>query len=80
MDQHFAEPISEGVTPEKYRTALESVQGRDDFERRRDADLADGYELYLSELARENRRDGRDDRLDCALAMAQDPGARSPPD
>lgn len=77
VDQHFAEPVGEGVPPEAYRAALESVQGRDEFERGRDADLAASYELYLSELIRENRRDGRDDRLDCALALAQDPDALS---
>jgi len=72
VDQHFGELVAEGITPDVYRSAL-AAGGPEDFERRRNGDLGRAYALYWEELARENRRDGRDQRYDCALTVERDP-------
>ena len=48
---------------------------RDEFETRRDAELAAIYRGYLGALAARDRRDGRDPWADCALAIAAAPDA-----
>ena len=75
VDRHFGELIPEGVTASTYASTLESVAGREEFERRRDADLAACYARYLELLAESDRSDGRDNLLDGARALALDPEA-----
>src|SRR5688572_16648063 len=75
IDRLLGELVAEGTTPEAFRTALESRPDRDRFERTRDAELQVIHQEYLTRLAERNRRDGRDALLDCAAAIAADPGA-----
>lgn len=64
---------SEDVAPATFRAALQAVPERDKFERTRDDELADVYQAYLAALADAGRRDGRDDVLDAAHAIAREP-------
>ena len=73
LDRLFGDLVSEGVRPEGLRAALEARADRDAFERNRDAELQLIYALYLEKLAGKARRDGRDNLLDCASAIAADP-------
>jgi len=75
VDRHFGELIAEGVPAADYRAALESVGRGEEFERRRDGDLAECYARYVDLLAETNRRDGRENLLDGAMALALDPTA-----
>jgi hypothetical protein len=70
VDGLFGELISNGVQPHTFRSALEQRADRDDFERRRDADLARAYEAYLTLLARLDKGDGRDEWQYCAAEIA----------
>jgi len=73
VDRLFGELAAEDVAAERFAAALTALGERDDFEVARDADLAAAYALYQRELARENRRDGRDNWADCARAIRADP-------
>ena len=73
LDRLFGDLVAEGVSPADLRTALESRADRDRFELTRDAELHLIYAEYLARLVGKNRRDGRDDLLDCAAAIAADP-------
>lgn len=75
VDRLFGELVSEGVTPSDYSAALDRCADRDDFERRRDAELVSSYRAYVDQLAADQRRDGRDALLDCAHAVRTDPSA-----
>ncbi|HYC32134.1 MAG TPA: hypothetical protein VEB59_07560, partial [Gemmatimonadales bacterium] len=77
LDRLFGDLVSEGVRPESLRAALEARTDRDSFERNRDGELQLIYALYLEKLAGKARRDGRDNLLDCATAVAADPAAFS---
>jgi PD-(D/E)XK nuclease superfamily protein len=69
VDRLFGELISEGVVPETFAGALEERTDRDDFERRRDADLSQAYARYNAELVRLRKSDGRDTLCQCASAV-----------
>jgi len=73
VSQHFGELIAEGVTPEQYAAALAPGAGAEDFEQRRNADLASAFALYCADLEREGYRDGRDSFIDCARAISGSP-------
>lgn len=73
VDRLFGELAAEAVTADRFAAALTALGERDDFEVARDADLAAAYDLYQQELARANRRDGRDTWADCAGAIRADP-------
>lgn len=75
VDRLFGELIGEGVTADAFQNALEQRADRDEFDRRRDRELADLYRRYVATLEREERRDGRDTWLDCAAALHADPAA-----
>jgi hypothetical protein len=69
VDRLFGDLAAEDITPDAYEAALAGLAGRDDFERRRDDELARAYRLYVDELARAGMRDGRDALADCARAI-----------
>ena len=75
VDSLFGELISEGVAPSDFRTAIDATSDRDEFEQRRDTDLAAAYEGYHSQLEKLEKRDGRDLWLHCASALAAHPDA-----
>ncbi len=75
VSRHFGELIAEGVTADEYAAALGSSDGGDEFEQRRNADLARAFALYLGELERAGHRDGRDSFLDTARFIAANPDA-----
>jgi len=73
LDRLFGDLVAEGTRPEDFRDALESRADRDRFERNRDGELQVIYSEYLARLREKGRRDGRDNLLDCANAIAADP-------
>jgi len=75
VDRLFGQLVSEDISPDAFRTTLAAGAQRDEFEVARDKELSDAYALYLGELARLNRTDGRDEFLRCAGAIAADPAA-----
>jgi len=72
-EQLFGELCAEDVAPGTFATAVESLAGREEFERRRDAALARTYSAYVAALARLGRRDGRDALADTASAIRAAP-------
>lgn len=70
VDVLFGELLSNGVTPDGFREALEQRADRDDFERNRDADLCRAYEAYLRLLTELGKADGRDEWQYCAAEIA----------
>jgi hypothetical protein len=70
VDGLFGELISNGVQPPVFRSTLEQRPDRDDFERKRDADLARAYEAYLDLLKKLGQADGRDEWQYCASEIA----------
>lgn len=77
VEEFFGELCTEGVTPEAYARALESLVAREPYERNRDAELTRMYAAYVSELERLGKRDGRDDLADCAAALRASGGRLS---
>ena len=78
VDRWFGELIAEGVRPDDYEAAVARLGPRDDFDRRRDAELVDAYRRYGEALDRPDeqgrtRRDGRDGLIDCARRINADP-------
>ncbi len=73
VSRHFGELIAEGVTAAQYAAALVPADVTEEFEQRRNADLAGAYALYCADLEREGCRDGRDNLADCAVAIAASP-------
>ncbi|HEU4565309.1 MAG TPA: PD-(D/E)XK nuclease family protein [Gemmatimonadaceae bacterium] len=69
VDRLFGELVAESVAPDELARALASRPERDDFERRRDADLSRAYAAYHAELARLKKGDGRDTWAWCARAV-----------
>jgi ATP-dependent helicase/nuclease subunit B len=70
VDILFGELLSNGVSPESFRNALDKRSDRDDFEKKRDADLCSAYRNYLELLERAGKTDGRDQWLYCASEIA----------
>lgn len=70
VDALFGELLAEGVPPAQLERALAARGRGDDFERRRDAELARAYAAYVAELARIGKGDGRDEWAHCAAAIA----------
>jgi len=75
LDTLFGELCAEDITPDAFERACERRTDRDTFEQLRDAELAHAYRMYCDALQRENRRDGRDARADCARAIREKPDA-----
>lgn len=75
LDRLMGELVGEGVPADAFAAALSGRAGRDQFETKRDAELAAIYRGYLAALAESGRRDGRDGWADCALAVAAKPDA-----
>lgn len=73
LDRLVGALASEDIAPATFRASLEAIPNRDAFERTRDAELADLYEEYLAALTDVGRRDGRDNLIDAARAIARDP-------
>ncbi|MBK5186674.1 MAG: PD-(D/E)XK nuclease family protein [Gemmatimonadaceae bacterium] len=69
VDRLFGELISEGVTADAFRAALEARPDRDGFEAERDEDLGRIYAGYLATLASLKKADGRDAWIHCARAI-----------
>jgi RecB family exonuclease len=69
VDRLFGELISEDVAPRSLERAFGAQADRDEFERRRDADLARAYSRYHSELAWLGKSDGRATWAHCARAI-----------
>jgi RecB family exonuclease len=72
-EQLVGELCADDVAPAAFAAAVESLAGREEFERRRDAALARTYAAYVAELARLGRRDGRDALADTARAIQTAP-------
>lgn len=72
LDRLVGDLAAEEITPAQWRAGLDSRGDRDDFERRRDAELVELYDRYIDTLARSGRRDGRDTWLDCTRALSAD--------
>ncbi len=70
VDVLFGELLSNGVTPDGFRNALNQRADRDDFLRRRDEDLHGAYEAYVRFLASNGKADGRDEWQYCATEIA----------
>ncbi len=68
VDRLFGEMAAEGVSADDLVRAMAARPSRDDFERRRDDELAAGYRLYMDTLAASGKRDGRDWLVDAAKA------------
>jgi superfamily I DNA/RNA helicase/RecB family exonuclease len=75
VDAFFGELCAADVAPAGLARALDAASDRDDFERRRDAELQAAYAAYHERLREERLRDGRDALADCARAVAADPDA-----
>ncbi|HXY69762.1 MAG TPA: hypothetical protein VEH62_09955, partial [Gemmatimonadales bacterium] len=75
VERVFGELMAEDVAPDRFRAALDTLEGRDAFEISRDQELAGAYALYADELAKGRLRDGRDALADSARAIAADPRA-----
>jgi len=73
VDRLVGELASEGVSPDEFGAALSNVPYADEFERRRDAELAAVYRAYQETLAEAGARDGRDAYVDTARAVLADP-------
>ncbi len=69
IDRLFGELISEGVSSDSLASALATSPNIDDFEARRDQDLARIYTAYLAELETLGRADGRDAWIHCARSL-----------
>ncbi len=69
VEQLFGELRSEAVTPDAYVAAVASLGEREQFEEARDAELVRLYSVYVGELERLGRRDGRDTLADTATAV-----------
>jgi RecB family exonuclease len=75
LDRLIGELAQEGVTPDALDTAFAGITGRHEFERNRDAELTAIYRAYAAALESHGCRDGRDERVDIARAVAADPKA-----
>lgn len=75
LDRLIGELAVEGVSPDAFAAALASVTDRDEFQCRRDAELAAVYRRYRERLAQHGARDGRDELLDFAAAIRADSNA-----
>ena len=73
VDHFFGELTAENVSPDGFRDACARVRGRDEFQQRRDAELADLFTKYIARLDATKRRSGKDALADCALAVEQNP-------
>jgi len=73
LDRLIGELACEDVPPDAFASALEARTDRDDFERRRDAELASIYRGYCSALEQAGARDGRAAFADCARATVERP-------
>lgn len=73
LDRLVGALASEDIAPATFRASLEAIPNRDAFEETRDAELADLYEEYQAALTDVGRRDGRDDLIDAARAIAREP-------
>lgn len=73
VSRFFGELVGEGVNPKAFGEACGKVDGRDEFETMRDAELADAYRAYLERLNIANCRDGRDTWAECASVVEGDP-------
>lgn len=73
LDNLVGELAREEVAPDAFAAALEARPDRDDFERRRDAELAAVYRGYCAALESEGARDGRATYADCARALRERP-------
>ncbi len=74
-DRLFGELAAEGIDAGDLESALQRGAARDGFQRERDLALTRAYRAYLEALTRADRRDGRDDVVDAALALTSDPAA-----
>ena len=74
-DRLFGEFAAEGMDASDLEAALQRGATRDGFQRERDRALLRAYRSYAGGLARAGRRDGRDDIVDTAAAIAASPPA-----
>jgi len=74
VDRLVGELISEEVAPEALERAFAKAPSADEFERRRNTEIAAVYRHYVEHLERAGARDGRDTYADCARALAATPG------
>ncbi|HQR30822.1 MAG TPA: PD-(D/E)XK nuclease family protein [Anaeromyxobacteraceae bacterium] len=75
LDRLVGELVREEVSPDAFGGGLAARADRDDFEQRRDDELAAVYRAYDQALESTGRRDGRDTWADCARALAESPEA-----
>ena len=75
IDRLFGELVGEAMSPDAFEEAVQKLKIRDEFGRKRDAELAAAFRLYCRELERAGLRDGRDALVDCATAVRKDPDA-----
>jgi len=71
LDRLLGELVREEVPPETFAAGLTARPDRDDFERRRDDELAAIYREYCAALEAAGARDARASYADCARALAE---------
>ncbi|MEO7086689.1 MAG: PD-(D/E)XK nuclease family protein [Gemmatimonadaceae bacterium] len=77
IDRLFGELLGEGIGADDLDRALSHVEGRDGFEKKRDAELSALFRAYQLALAEANARDPRARLVDCAAAITADPAQLS---
>jgi len=75
VDRLVGELVTEEVTPDALEQAFAALPPGDEFERRRNAEIAAVYRRYVNLLAEAGTGDGRDTYADCARAVGADPDA-----
>lgn len=73
LDRLVGELAAEETSPDAVAATFAARAGRDDFERRRDQELAAIYRGYCNALEQANARDARATYADCARALAAAP-------